>query len=198
MQDSPATRPTLLLRLRDSQDVPAWTDFVQVYAPLIRRYALRHGLQDADADDVTQEVLRCVAEAIGHWDYDPRAGKFRSWLFTIARNQLVNCAQRRRRQPRATGDTGVQELLENLPAAEEEDSAFWDLEYERQLFRWAAEQVRMQFSDPHWQAFWRTAVEQQEASQVAAALRMSVGAVYVAKSRVLAQLRQKIEELGER
>ena len=198
MPDSPATRPSLLLRLRDPQDAPAWNDFVQVYAPLIHRFGVRHGLQEADADDVTQEVLRCVAEAIGHWDYDPRAGRFRSWLFTITRNQLLNCMQRRKRQPRVTGDTGMQEMLENVPATAEDAEAFWDQEYERQLFRWAAEQVRGQFSERHWQAFWRTAVEEQDASQVAAALQMSVGALYIAKSRVLGQLRQKIQELGER
>lgn len=198
MQDSPTTRPSLLLRLRDTQDALAWCDFVQIYSPLIHRFGLRHGLQDADAADVTQEVLRCVAEAIGHWEYDPRAGKFRSWLFTITRNQLLNSLQRRRRQPRATGDTAMQGVLDNLPASADEAESFWDEEYERQLFRWAAEQVRMQFSELHWQAFWRTAVEQENAARVAEDLQLSVGAVYVAKSRVLALLREKIQELGER
>jgi RNA polymerase sigma-70 factor (ECF subfamily) len=197
VQDTPVTRPSLLLRLRDPQDAVAWNDFVQIYAPLIRRFGLRHGLQDADADDVTQEVLRCVAEAIGRWEYDPRAGRFRSWLFTITRHQLVNHVERRKHQVRATGDTAMQQLLENLPAAEDAE-AYWDQEYERQLFRWAADQVRMQFSEVHWQAFWRTAVEQQDAAEVAVSLQMSVGALYVAKSRVLAQLRNKIQELGER
>jgi RNA polymerase sigma-70 factor (ECF subfamily) len=155
-------------------------------------------LQDADAADVTQEVLRSVAEAIGQWDYDPRVGKFRSWLFTVTRNQLLNYLERRRRQPQVTGDTAMQERLESLPATAEDAASLWDQEYERQLFRWAAEQVRMQFSEPHWQAFWRTAVEEQAVAQVAAALELSVGAVYVAKSRVLARLRERIQELGER
>jgi RNA polymerase sigma-70 factor (ECF subfamily) len=196
VSDNPETRPTLLLRLRDAQDHGAWRQFVQIYSPLIYRYALKRGLQAADSADVAQEVLRTVAKTIGTWDYDPRTGKFRGWLFTVARSKLVDFANQRRRSPQGTGDSDMREILENQVEANE-DEAFWEHEYQRRVFQWAAEQVRGQFQPATWDAFWRTAVENEEASAVARSLGIAVGAVYVAKSRVLAKLKEKVRELGD-
>ena len=64
MAEVPPTRPSLLVRMRDAHDQAAWADFVRLYAPAIYRFARRKGLQDADAADLTQEVLRSVADAI--------------------------------------------------------------------------------------------------------------------------------------
>ena len=87
MTESPVTRASLLLRLRDPRDVEAWGEFVEVYGPLVYDYGRRHGLQDADAADLTQEVLRAVAWSAGEFRYDPSRGMFRSWLFTVAHYQ---------------------------------------------------------------------------------------------------------------
>ena len=102
MQQSPITRPSLLFRIRDAQDRQAWNQFVDIYAPLIHRFSKRSGLQDADAADLTQEVLQSVHDAIGRLDYDPGRGKFRSWLFTVARNRIKNFMKRQSRHPRGT------------------------------------------------------------------------------------------------
>jgi DNA-directed RNA polymerase specialized sigma24 family protein len=77
MDDEPATSPSLLIRIRDHGDHLAWSQFVDLYQPLIRGFARKHGLQEADAADLTQEVLRAVAQAIERLDYDPRRGSFR-------------------------------------------------------------------------------------------------------------------------
>ena len=196
LSDSPETRPTLLLRLRDAKDNVAWSQFVEVYSPLIYRFALKRGLQEADAADVTQDVLQAVAKNIGRWDYDPQTGKFRGWLFTVARSKLADYGERRKRAPQGSGDSDMHEWLDNQ-AAVSEDQAFWEHEYERRVFQWAADQVREQFQTATWQAFWRTAVENEDANAVAKSLEMSVGAVYVAKSRVLARLKEKVQELGD-
>src|SRR5689334_632321 len=90
MAEIPTTRASLLLRLRDPEDEAAWREFVELYAALVYNYARKQGLQDADAADLTQEVLRAVAGAVGRLDYDPRRGAFRNWLFTIVRNKLAN------------------------------------------------------------------------------------------------------------
>ena len=74
MADIPPTRPSLLLRLRDPRDEAAWRQFVDLYAPLVYGYARKQGLQDADAADLSQEVLCAVAGAVGRLEYDPRAG----------------------------------------------------------------------------------------------------------------------------
>ena len=76
MAEPPATRYSLILRLRDPGDVAAWHEFVTLYEPLILRLAARKGLQDADAQDLCQEVFTAVARAIEHWDPIRPAGRF--------------------------------------------------------------------------------------------------------------------------
>jgi len=88
MTTSPHTRPSLLVRIRDAADREAWRQFVELYAPLVYRFARRRGLQDADAADLTQDVLQAVARSSGRLEYDPRRGTFRGWLFTVDRNKL--------------------------------------------------------------------------------------------------------------
>jgi RNA polymerase sigma-70 factor (ECF subfamily) len=195
MTEPPATRPSLLVRLRDPQDERAWGEFVEIYGPLVRRLARRRGLQDADAADLAQEVFRAVASAIERYDPDPSAGSFRGWLFTIARNLLVNLLASQRRHPRGTGDTDMREFLESRPAPDAEDAALFEAEYRRGLLEWAAGRVRGESSEAVWQAFWRSAVEGRSAVEVARALGLTVGTVYQYKSRVVAGLRREIERV---
>src|SRR5688572_14345492 len=118
MHEPPITRPSLLVRIRDTRDKDAWRQFVEVYAPLIYRFARKCRLQDADASDVTQEVLRAVARASKGLDYDPQRGTFRAWLLTVVRSKLCNFLARRRRQVQAAGDAETEALLAGLPARE--------------------------------------------------------------------------------
>jgi RNA polymerase sigma factor (sigma-70 family) len=191
MAKAPTTQPSLLVRLRDPRDADAWAQFVDLYAPLVYGHARRHGLQDADAADLTQSVLRAVAGSVARFDYDPRRGSFRGWLFTIVRNKLCSFLGRRDDPGRGTGDTSTLRLLE-AQAAPDEESARWDAEYEQRLFAWAVDQVRPQVREATWQAFWQTAVEGRPGKEVAAALGLSLGAVHLAKSRVMARLKAVI------
>src|SRR5437588_6084903 len=127
MDESPLTRPSLLVRLRAPRDWQAWGQFVDAYAPLVYGYARKHHLQDADAADLTQDVLRAVAGAVGRLDYDPQRGTFRGWLFTVVRRKLANwrAAAQAHRQ-RGSGDPATQRLLEQCPAPAESD---WDTEW---------------------------------------------------------------------
>jgi RNA polymerase sigma-70 factor (ECF subfamily) len=195
MQPSPDTRPSLLVRIRDGADGEAWRLFVDLYGPLVYGLGRKHGLQDADAADLTQEVLQSVAAAVRSLVYDPRRGKFRGWLYTIARNRLLDF-QRRKRLVQGSGDSAVQELLEKQPAPEPPE-ADWDREYERRVFAWAAERVRVDFRPSTWQAFWLTAVEGLSGEEAAEKLDMSIGAVQVARSRVLARLKETVRPLLE-
>jgi RNA polymerase sigma factor (sigma-70 family) len=195
MDEMPGTRPSLLVRLRDTTDERAWNEFTAIYGPLIHRLACRSGFQDADAADLVQEVLRAVAGAIDRWVPDPSRGPFRNWLFRIARNMMLNLVTRERRHPRGTGRDDIRSLLETQPSPSTEDSELFELEYKRQVFRWAAEKVRGEFREPTWAAFWQTAVEGKKAQEVGHALGMSVGAVYMARSRVVARLREVVEQV---
>jgi RNA polymerase sigma-70 factor (ECF subfamily) len=197
MHATPGTRPSLLLRLRDAGDREAWTQFVEVYAPLIYGFARKHGLQDADAADLTQESLRQVAAAIKQLEYDPRRGTFRGWLFTVVRHQLFRWRARQDRPGRGSGDSEAQRMLQEMPAPKQDEAALWDEEYQRRQFAWAAERVRRQVQESTWQAFWRTAVEGQSGQEVAQALGTTVAAVYLAKSRVMARLKEQVRQLEE-
>jgi RNA polymerase sigma-70 factor (ECF subfamily) len=194
MADSPLTRASLLLRIRDARDGDAWSQFVTLYAPLIYGHARKHGLQDADAADLTQDVLRAVAGAVHRLDYDPGRGSFRGWLFTIVRNKLKNHLQTKAKQTPGSGDTAAIHLLEQQAAPEEEQ---WEADYQRQLLSWAVERIRSEFQERTWQAFRQTAVEGQSGKDVAAKLGMTVAAVYLAKGRVLARLKEEIEQVRD-
>jgi RNA polymerase sigma-70 factor (ECF subfamily) len=195
MIDSPATRASLLARIRDPSDADAWRQFVEVYASVVYGFARKRGLQDADAADLMQEVFRAVASAAGRLDYDPKRGTFRSWLYTVTRSKLYNFFNGQRRQVQASGDSGAQERLEEQAGRDGDTAAEWDREYERRVFAWAAEQVRGEFQPATWQAFWLTAVDGLGAKEAGAKVGLSPGAVYVAKSRVLARLREQVLEV---
>ena len=196
MTPTDATRPTLLVRIKDPRDREAWDQFVEIYAPLVYQMARRRGLQDADAADLTQDVLRSVSCAVSRLDYDRRKGTFRGWLYTVTRNALNTFFETQRRSPRGTGDSAVQEWLEGRPGPDEE-SATWDREYQQRLLTYAAEQARPSFEETTWQAFWLSAVEGAPGKEVAGKLNMTLGAVYIAKSRVLARIKEHVRQLIE-
>jgi RNA polymerase sigma-70 factor (ECF subfamily) len=189
----PETRLSLLARLRQPSDQEAWREFTAIYQPLIQRLAIHRGFQDADAQEVAQEVLLAVSGAIDRWQPDPQRASFRTWLFRIARNLMINLLKHKQRLPRAIGGTEMLELLDQQPAPDD-DSEWFDHEFRRELFRWSAERIRVEFRESTWQAFWRTCVEGEGISAVASSLHLSVGAVYVARSRVMARLKQVIEQ----
>ena len=193
MNDPGATRQSLLIRLADRKDGQAWFDFVDVYSPLIYGFARRCGLQDADAADLVQEVLQSVTRSVDK--YSPEKGRFRSWLMTIVRRRLSEFRERVGRAVPGTGDTGVLRNLEQISAGE--DEPFWEQEYRRNVFRVAATRIRDKFEDSTWQAFWLTTFEARKGKDVAQLLGISEGAVYIARSRVIARLKKQIQSLEE-
>jgi len=196
MAEIPPTHPSLLVRLRDPRDGAAWAEFVALYVPLVYGYARKQGLQDADAADLSQEVLGTVAGAVGRLEYDPRRGAFHNWLFTVVRRKLSNWRRTQRNRPDGSNDAAPDRLLEQYPASEGVE-AEWEAEWEERVFAWACEQVRRDTTDTTWQAFWRTAIEGQSGKQVAADLGLSVPAVYHARSRIFARLKELVQSVQE-
>ncbi len=195
MAEAPLTRATLLVRLKDIDDSEAWTEFVQLYGPVVYGFARKRGLQDSDAADMVQEVLRSVARNADRMVYDPKKGTFRGWLYTVTRNKIYNFLSAQKRRPRAAGDVGSQERLESYADPSNEAEADWELEYQRRLSSKAMDRVKHEFQPATWQAFLGTAVEGRPAVEVGESLKMTSGAVYVAKSRVLARLRDEVQKL---
>jgi RNA polymerase sigma-70 factor (ECF subfamily) len=194
MSVTPTTRASLLLRLCNSEDHEAWIEFVTLYEPVIYRFLRRRGLQDADARDVMQELLLTVSRSIGRWDPTKDRGSFRGWLRRIARNLVINWLKQRGRHMGATGGSDLQAMLEMVPAANEPDTVEFDRELRRALFHRASERVRGEVQAATWQAFWETAIVGTPSADAAKKLGMTVGAVRVAKCRVLARLQAAVRE----
>jgi RNA polymerase sigma factor (sigma-70 family) len=194
MSQAPITQVSLLVRIRDGANQVAWREFAQMYGPVIYGFARKRGLQDADAADLMQEVLRSVSGAIQKLEYDRKQGTFRGWLFTITRNKVLNFHAARKIRPSAAGDSQTARAL-NEKAEPTDDSQAWELEYQRRLAQIAMDRIKSEFQENTWRAFVLTAIEGASATEAAAKVKMSPGAIYVAKSRVLARLKAEIETL---
>jgi RNA polymerase sigma-70 factor (ECF subfamily) len=182
------------VQLRDGDNHVAWQEFMKLYGPVVYGFARKRGLQDADAADLMQDVLRSVSSAIGRLDYDRSQGTFRGWLFTITRNKVFNFLSARRIRPQGSGDSTTNRLLDSHPDTTDETDT-WELEYQRRLAAIAMQRVKSEFQDNTWRAFWLAAVEGTAVPEIAKQLGLSAGAIYVAKSRVLARLKQEVETL---
>jgi RNA polymerase sigma-70 factor (ECF subfamily) len=195
MNASPTTRYSLLLGIQDPQNHAAWVEFVTIYEPLVYRLARRRGLQDADAHNLCQEVFQVVAKSARRWTPDASRGSFRGWLFRVARNLIIDSFRQQKRQACGTGKSAVQRMLEAVPAAADEHERFIEAEYRRHLFYAAARSIETEFAPTTWQAFWQTAVGSRGVAEVAIELGLSPGAVYIARSRVVARLSRRVKEI---
>ncbi len=185
----PETRASLILRLPNAADVAAWDEAVDVFGPLVFRLAISRGMQSADADDLVQEVFSAAAKQVGAWLDRPQRGRFRAWLLRMARNIAVNMLTRRPLGAAGIGGDDAMSSLAEAPAASDLSNQF-DAEYQTEVIRWAAEHVRHQFSSKTWQAFELTHIQGMSIPDASAELAMTVGSIYIARSRVVHRLRE--------
>ncbi|TWU43532.1 ECF RNA polymerase sigma factor SigW [Novipirellula aureliae] len=190
MNSDPTTRPSLLVRLQNSRDEHAWAEFTAIYEPVIYRMTRRRGLQDADAREIVQEVLLSITAAIERFDVDD-PGSFRGWLSRITRNATIDRLRQQSARAETIGSSGVARLLDEIVANERLEDEF-ENDRRRQLFRWAASEVRRRTGELNWMAFWRTSVDGCTVADVAKELGIGEGAVYVARCRILKRIRELV------
>ena len=193
----PETRASLILRLQDADDVAAWEEFVVIYSPVVFRVARGRGFQAADAENIVQEVLLAVSRSVEQWLQRTDRGSFRAWLLRIARNQAFDLINARATRSLGADGREAEEMLARLPAKSELSSVL-DGEYERALFRWAAEQVRDSVAEHTWQAFWLTRVDGLSVSDAARRLNLRPGNIYFARSRVMTRIKELVKQYEER
>lgn len=180
-EPTPPTSLSLLDQARD-HDSGAWRRLVALYTPVLHAWLTAAGLQAADRDDLTQRVLEALVRQLPAFDHNGRAGAFRTWL----RRTLTNYLHEHYRA-RPTGSDGV---LDELADPEGNLSRLWDEQHDRHVLRGLLDQARGEFTAATWQAFRRTALDGAASAEVAAELGLTVNAVLIARSRVLARLRQ--------
>jgi RNA polymerase sigma factor (sigma-70 family) len=188
------TRVSLLLRLQGEGDERAWAEFVSRYGPKVLQWCRRWGLQEADAEDVSQAVLFQVARRMRSFRYDP-GRSFRAWLKKVAHDAWVDFLQDQDRPGRrASGDSRDFDALRSAVARDDLVQRLDEL-YDLELLELAMERVRQRVEPHTWEAFRLTAVERLSGAEVAERLQMKVATVFKAKSKVQKMLREEIARL---
>jgi RNA polymerase sigma factor (sigma-70 family) len=184
------TSASLLERVRLDPAAEQWQTLVELYDPLIRGWLKRQSVLASDADDLVQDVLTVVARRLKEFEHNGRPGAFRNWLRTIT----INCVRdfwRSRKREGAAGGAQVQELLDQLTDPNSGLTQAWDLEHDRFVTQQLLARMRSEFEATTWRAFERVALDGAPAAEVAAELNITTNAVFIAKSRILARLRQE-------
>ena len=184
MQHEVSTHVTLLERLATGDDRAAWQEFHARYAELIRGFARRRGLQDADSEDVVQDVLLSLSKALPGFSYDPVRGKFRAYLKTVTQNAIF---RKFSQNPGNAALSQVGSVAADSAHGSDADEA-WEAEWREYHMREAWKVVSGEFNDSDLRAFQRYAVSGETVNDVASSLGLSVDAVYQAKSRILRRL----------
>lgn len=194
MTQFPETRESLIIQVKDPENRVAWEQFVAIYRPVIVRTAAARGLQEADAQDLAQQVLLAVASAIGQWEKRNESTRFRHWLRRITRNAIVN-AITRRPQDRAIGGSSILAVLTEHAEVDAETESLIDWEYRRELYLLAAQIVRRDVKADSWRVFELTVIDGMSNQAAAEKLGKSVGTIYTARCRIMQRLRAAIAEL---
>jgi RNA polymerase sigma factor (sigma-70 family) len=188
------TSESLLGRLGGNPgDGAAWREFVKRYGRKIYLWCRHWGLQEADAQDVTQNVLLKVARQMQTFRYDPNKS-FRGWLKTIAHAAWCDWLDDQRRAGQGSGDTDVMRQLATLEGRDDLTRRL-EAEYDQELLEAASARVRLRVEAHTWAAFRLLAFEGLSGAEAADRLGMKVGAVFVAKSKVQKLLKEEIQEL---
>jgi RNA polymerase sigma-70 factor (ECF subfamily) len=184
------THTTLLNRLSNGVDPAAWKEFHERYNDLLRGFAYRYGLQQADCDDIVQEVLLALSRTMPGFEYDPSRGKFRSYLKTLTIRTVFQILRQK----------SSQKTLEDVDSAIEhamtdpDTEAMWEAEWRHHHVRRAMARLESEFNEKDRMAFSLYAVKNRSAGETADSLGLSLDQVYQAKSRILRRLSEMIEE----
>jgi len=181
---SQTTCAKLLARVSDGADPAAWPEFCARYGDLIRGFARRRGVQEADCDDVLQDVLVSLTRSLPGFTYDPAKGKFRAYLKTVVLRSIF----KKSRQKSPTVNLDAVEELAQAAAADPQVDEYWEVEWRQHHVRLAMKTLATEFNAADQAAFQAYVVENQDAETVARRLGMSTAAVYQAKSRMVRRL----------
>ncbi|QJW96607.1 RNA polymerase sigma factor [Frigoriglobus tundricola] len=188
------TRVTLLHRLnQDPNDQLSWAEFVRVYGPTIRVWLMHWGLQDADAQDVAQNVLLRLTAKLPQFQYDPNKS-FRGWLKTLTHHAWHDFVTEAGRRTRGSGDTSVLDQLQSIEAREDL-TARVEATFDKELLEVALVRAKARVADTTWQAFKLVALEGVSPQAAADQLGVRVSQVYLAKHRLQKVVQEEIRAI---
>jgi RNA polymerase sigma-70 factor (ECF subfamily) len=202
VEDPIPTRYTLLSRLEDRRDQDSWKDFFDTYWRLIYSVAVKSGLTEAEAQDVVQETIISVARDIHKFERDRTLGSFKGWLRNIIRWRIADQFRKRTRASwRDASPTGADQPRSDVaeipdPAGDAAESV-WEDEWQANLLKAALETIKRSVREEHYQIFDLYVLRQTPVRDVARALGVNVGLVYLVKYRISALLKKEIRRLEE-
>jgi len=188
------TRQSLLLRAQTGE-ANAWKDLTDLYRPLILGWLNRQGVPTRDLEDLSQEVLLSVVKQLPGFQHSGQRGAFRAWLRTIVCRRTADYWRAIDGDTQARGGSGATAALQQIADPDSELNRQWDEEHDWYVLRCLLALVEQEFEPTTLQAFRRLAIDGANGAEAAQELGLSVAAVYVAKSRVLARIRQEAEGL---
>jgi RNA polymerase sigma-70 factor (ECF subfamily) len=186
------TRYSLLSRLRNWEDQESWQEFFDTYWRLIYSVARKSGLSDAEAQEVVQETVLCVARNIDKFKRDRRLGSFKGWLCNLTRWRIADQLRKRTRRDSQDEPSNLDQLPE--PVEESPDSQ-WDQEWQEHLLQAAISRVKLKVREEHYQMFHLQAIQHWPVSRVAQTLGVSAAQVYLARHRVTRLLQKEVRAL---
>ena len=189
------TSASLLGRLRGPAAPSDWVEFTRRYTPMIRAWCRRWGLQEADSEDVAQDVLVRLALRMQSFEYDP-SKSFRAFVKTLAHFTWCDLVEARKKKPGTggSGETLVLEQIDNEPARDDLQARLADA-FDREILEEATARVRLRVEPRTWDAFRMTAVEGLSGAETASRIGMEVATVFKAKSKVQKMLREEVRRL---
>jgi RNA polymerase sigma-70 factor (ECF subfamily) len=177
------------------QDPQRWREFDAIYRPILKAYLLKHGLRESEASDVVQDIFVKLLDKIH--TYDRTRCRFRSWLFRVAQNSLIDYIRRRASYKKALDGWAVNMLREietNSVKMEQE----WTKFHREKILRHALRVVRAQVSSRAWGCFVGRLIDNRPAEEIARELGIEqTNVVYVNACRVLKKVRAVCEEFDE-
>jgi RNA polymerase sigma-70 factor (ECF subfamily) len=188
------TRQSLLIRAQTGE-ADAWKDLTDLYRPLIIGWLNRQGVPASDLEDLSQEVLVRVVKHLPGFQHSGHRGAFRSWLRTIVCSRTADYWRAVDAGTQAQGGSGAIAALQQIADPDSDLNRQWDEEHDRYVLNCLLDLVEEEFEPVTLQAFRRLALDGVSGAEAAQELELSVAAVYVAKSRVLARIRQEAEGL---
>jgi RNA polymerase sigma factor (sigma-70 family) len=176
------------------QDPERWREFDAIYRPMLLTYLRRQGLKEPEAGDLVQDIFVKLLKGIH--TYDRSRCRFRTWLFGLAHNALIDRARRRASYRRAL-DGRVAHVLRATPSESLRMAEAWVRIHRERILEHALEAVRARSSSRAWACFEQRLLRNRPAAAIAAELEMEPNSVYVSASRVLKQVRAVCAEFDE-
>ncbi|WZP00313.1 sigma-70 family RNA polymerase sigma factor [Isosphaeraceae bacterium EP7] len=191
------TSASLLERLRGEAANPVdWAVFVGRYGPLIYGWCRGLKLQEADAQDVTQDVLTRLVSRLRSFRYDP-SQSFRAYTRTLTHYAWCDFVESRRRPgARGNGDCRFLNQLDHVVARDDLQTQLSDA-FDREVLEMAMERVKNRVETRTWEAFRLTAMEGFAGTQAAEKAGMGVAAAFKAKSKVQQMLREEVRRIEQ-